>query len=67
MLTKVNWFVACIALRVVGAVLVVFLRRWRKIWADPCIPLLGPGGDTLACGGLGGRQHFDDGTDTLVL
>ncbi len=31
MLTKVDWLAACIALRVVGAVLVVFLRRWRKI------------------------------------
>jgi hypothetical protein len=28
---KVNWLAACIALRVVGVVLVVFLRRWRKI------------------------------------
>ncbi len=31
-LTKVDWFAACIALRVVGAVIVVFLRRWRKIF-----------------------------------
>jgi hypothetical protein len=30
-LTKVDWLAACIALRVVGAVSVVFLRRWRKI------------------------------------
>jgi hypothetical protein len=30
-LTKVDWLAACIALRVVGDVLVVFLRRWRKI------------------------------------
>jgi hypothetical protein len=30
-LIKVDWLDACIALRVVGAVLVVFLRRWRKI------------------------------------
>jgi hypothetical protein len=29
--TKVDWLAACIALRVVGAVLVVFRRRWRKI------------------------------------
>ncbi len=28
---KVDWLDAGIALRVVGAVLVVFLRRWRKI------------------------------------
>jgi hypothetical protein len=28
---KVYWLDACIALRVIGAVLVVFLRRWRKI------------------------------------
>jgi hypothetical protein len=30
---KVDWLAACIALRVVGggAVMVVFLRRWRKI------------------------------------
>jgi hypothetical protein len=27
----VDWLDACIALRVVGAVLVVVLRRWRKI------------------------------------
>ncbi len=30
-LIKVDWFDACIALTVDGAVLVVFLRRWRKI------------------------------------
>jgi hypothetical protein len=30
-LTKVDWLAAFIALRVVGAVLVVFLRRWREI------------------------------------
>jgi hypothetical protein len=30
-LTKVDWLAACIALSVVGAVLVVFLRLWRKI------------------------------------
>ncbi len=30
-LIKVDWLAACIALTVVGAVLVVFLRRWRKI------------------------------------
>ncbi len=28
---KVDLLDACIALRVVGAILVVFLRRWRKI------------------------------------
>jgi hypothetical protein len=27
----VDWLAACISLRVFGAVLVVFLRRWRKI------------------------------------
>ncbi len=31
MLIEVDWPAACIALRVVGAVLVVFLQRWRKI------------------------------------
>jgi len=30
-LTKVDWLAACIALKVVGAVLVVFLWRSRKI------------------------------------
>ncbi len=30
-LIKVDWLDACIARRVVGAVLVVFLRHWRKI------------------------------------
>jgi hypothetical protein len=30
-LIKVDWLTACIALRVVDAVLIVFLRRWRKI------------------------------------
>ncbi len=30
-LIKVEWLAACITLRVVGAVLVVFFRRWRKI------------------------------------
>ncbi len=30
-LIKVDWLAACIALRVVGAVLVVFLRRWPKV------------------------------------
>jgi hypothetical protein len=30
-LIKVDWLAACIALKVVGAALVVFLRRWRKI------------------------------------
>jgi hypothetical protein len=29
-LIKVDCLAACMALRVVGAVLVVFLRRWRK-------------------------------------
>jgi hypothetical protein len=28
---KVDWLAACIALRIVGAVLVVVLWRWRKI------------------------------------
>ncbi len=28
---KVDWLATCIALKVGGAVLVVFLRRWRKI------------------------------------
>jgi hypothetical protein len=30
-MAKVDWLDACIVLRVVGAVLVVFPRRWRKI------------------------------------
>ncbi len=30
-LTKLDWLDACIALRVVGAVLAVFLQRWHKI------------------------------------
>jgi hypothetical protein len=30
-LIKTDWFDACIALRVIDALLVVFLRRWRKI------------------------------------
>jgi hypothetical protein len=30
-LTKVDRLAACIAPRVVGALMVVFLRRWRKI------------------------------------
>jgi hypothetical protein len=29
-LIKVIWLAACIALRVVGTVLVIFLRFWRK-------------------------------------
>jgi hypothetical protein len=33
--TKVDWRAACIALRVVGTVLVVFHRRWRKILHNP--------------------------------
>jgi hypothetical protein len=32
---KVDWLAACTALRVVGAVLVIFLRRWRKILHNP--------------------------------
>ncbi len=31
MLIKVDWVASCIALRVVGAVLVIFLRRWFTI------------------------------------
>jgi hypothetical protein len=31
-LIKVGWLDACIALRVDGAILVVLLRRWRKIY-----------------------------------
>ncbi len=30
-LIKLDWLAACIALRVVGAALIVFFRRWRKI------------------------------------
>jgi hypothetical protein len=30
-LIKVDWLAGCIALRVVGALFVVFPRRWRKI------------------------------------
>jgi hypothetical protein len=30
-LVKVDWLAACIAVREIGAVLVVFLRLWRKI------------------------------------
>ncbi len=30
MLTKVDWLTACVSLREVGAVLIVFFRRWRK-------------------------------------
>jgi hypothetical protein len=30
-LIKVDWFTACTALRVVGAVLVVFFLRWLKM------------------------------------
>ncbi len=29
---KVDWLVACIAVRVVGTVFVIFLRRWRTIF-----------------------------------
>jgi hypothetical protein len=29
---KVDWLAACIALRGVGAVLVIFLWRWHKIF-----------------------------------
>jgi hypothetical protein len=32
---KVDWLDACIALELVGAVLVVFLRRWRKNLHNP--------------------------------
>jgi hypothetical protein len=32
LLIKVDWLAACIALKEVGAVLVVFLWRWRKIF-----------------------------------
>jgi hypothetical protein len=35
LLIEVDWLAACIALRVVGAALVVFLRRWRKICTNP--------------------------------
>jgi hypothetical protein len=31
-LIKVDWLAVCIGPRVVGAVFVVFLRRWRKIF-----------------------------------
>jgi hypothetical protein len=34
-LKPVDWFAACIALSVVGAVLVDFLWRWRKICPTP--------------------------------
>jgi hypothetical protein len=34
-LIKVDWLAACIALKLVYAVLVVFLRRWRKIFTTP--------------------------------
>jgi hypothetical protein len=30
-LIKVDWLAACIALRVIGAVFFIFLRRWRTI------------------------------------
>ncbi len=30
-LIKEDWLAACIALRVVGALMVVFIRRWSKI------------------------------------
>jgi hypothetical protein len=30
-LIKVDWLGACIALRLVGAVFVIFLRRWRTV------------------------------------
>jgi hypothetical protein len=30
-----DWLAACIGLRAVGAVLVVFLRRWRKNVHNP--------------------------------
>ena len=31
LLTKVDWIAACIAIRVIGAVFDIFLRRWRTI------------------------------------
>jgi hypothetical protein len=31
LLMKLDWLAACIALRVVGAVLIVYLWLWRKI------------------------------------
>jgi hypothetical protein len=34
-LIKEDWLDACLALRVVGALLVVFLCRWRKILHNP--------------------------------
>ncbi len=34
-LAKVDWLAACIALRVGGAVLVVFLWRWCYIYHNP--------------------------------
>jgi hypothetical protein len=34
-LIKVDWLAACLAVRVVGAVLVIFLRLWRKICTIP--------------------------------
>jgi hypothetical protein len=30
----VDWLASCIALRVVGVVLIIFLRRWRKKFAQ---------------------------------
>jgi hypothetical protein len=41
-LIKLDWLAACIALRVVGAALVVFRRRWRKILNNPADGKQGP-------------------------
>ncbi len=44
-LIKVDWLAPCIALRVVGAVLVINLRRWHTIWTvlqpmeRPCLKM----------------------------
>jgi hypothetical protein len=34
-LTNLDWLAACIALRVVGAVLVIFLRHWHINFHNP--------------------------------
>jgi hypothetical protein len=41
-LIKVDWLAACIALRVVDAVFVIFLRRWRTICSLPADGKQGP-------------------------
>jgi hypothetical protein len=41
-LIKVDWLAPCIALRVVGSVLVVFLLRWRKFSTTPANGKQGP-------------------------